>query len=101
MSDREKKSLIRSIYEARRDRMIHPESGCWDKAGRWYPSDREDAGDVRGRIRSPSRAWPYSYMLACRTRKHCAVLVEAALRGESVPSDVSRAVAAAREAVAA
>jgi len=47
-----------------KDRQINP-SGSFDSAGRWY-ADNSDLIDVR----SPSRAWPYSQMLACRTKKY-------------------------------
>jgi hypothetical protein len=97
MTSSEIKNLVKAIYEARRDRQVNPE-GSFDSAGRWYPSDREDAG-ASGRLRSPSRAWPYSYMVGCRTRKHVAVLVDAAMDGQSVPSDVARAVASVQTQV--
>ncbi len=86
------KTLVQTIYLARRDRAVNPE-GRFDNAGRWYPSDREDAG-VSSVLRSPSRAWPYSYMVGCRTRKHVAVLVQRAIAGQDVPADVAAAVAA-------
>ena len=94
MSQSQIKSIVDAIYTARKTRRTHPE-GRTDNAGRWYPGDREDAG-VSSRIRSPSRAWPWSYMLACRTRKHVAQLVEIALRGGDVPADVARAIGAAQ-----
>jgi len=93
MTQKEIKTLVASIYEARRDRKAHPE-GNTDNAGRWYPSEREDADGDGSSTRYPSRAWPWSYMLRCRTRQHCRVLVERALAGEDVPADVSRAIAA-------
>lgn len=62
------KSDIQFVYEALRDRVIHPD-GKFDNAGRWYPSEAEDCGISRV-IRTPSRAYPYSYLVACRTRKH-------------------------------
>jgi hypothetical protein len=83
------KSLVAAVYAARKDRSVHPE-GEFDKHGRWYPSAREDADGDGSSTRSPSAAWPYSYMLHCRTRKHCAVLVERALQGLDVPPDVAR-----------
>jgi hypothetical protein len=61
-------------YLDRRDRISHPE-GRTDNGGRWYPSDTEDVGGTITRtIRSPSRAWPWSYMVACRTAGHVAEL---------------------------
>jgi hypothetical protein len=68
------KSDIQFVYEALRDRVIHPD-GKFDNAGRWYPSEAEDCGVSRV-ICTPSRAYPYSYMIACRTRKHVAKLAE-------------------------
>ena len=87
------KSLTAIIYSARKSRTTNPE-GRFDSAGRWYPSDREDLEGDGSSVRSPSRAWPYSYMLRCRTRQHCRALVEACLAGLEVPVDVARAVSA-------
>lgn len=89
------KTLTQTAYEARRDRQVNPE-GKFDGAGRWYPSQTEDAdGSIERTHRSPSRAWPYSYMTACRTRKHVKALVERALAGLQVPSDIASIVRAA------
>lgn len=87
--------LVKKAYEARRDRDAHPE-GRFDRARRWYPSEIEDADGDGTCVRSPSRAWPYSYMLRCRTRQHCRVLVERALAGKPVPDDVGRIVGEAQ-----
>jgi hypothetical protein len=94
MTHHQIKTLVQGIYEARRDRQVNPE-GRFDGGGRWYPSDAEDADGDGSRTRSPSRAWPYSYMLRCRTRQHVRVLVERALAGQTVSSDVASAVCAA------
>jgi len=59
-------------YIARQRRHRHPK-GKFDSAGRWYPSRSEVRGCCE-RIRSPSRRWPYSLMLHCRTAKHVAAL---------------------------
>ncbi len=59
------------IYLRRRERLEHPD-GRKDNAGRWYPDDSELLDKTQ--YRSPSRAHPWSYMLACRTLKHCANL---------------------------
>ncbi len=69
-------SDIQTVYEARKNRMVHP-AGKFDNGGRWYPSDDENADNFTARLRSPSRAWPYSYMTGARTRKHVAALAEA------------------------
>lgn len=58
-------------YVKRRDRDEHP-AGNTDRGGRWYPNDSENL-DTRY-YRSPSREYPWSYMLACRTLAHCAQL---------------------------
>ena len=88
-----RKALIQTVYEARRDRNVNPE-GSFDDAGRWYPSDREDADGSGSSTRTPSRAWPYSYLLRCRTRAHVTVLINRALAGKNVPADISRALEA-------
>lgn len=85
------KGLISEIYTARRNRAEHPE-GKFDSGRRWYPSSREDAGGSGSSTRAPSRAWPYSYMLRCRTRQHVTVLAAAWLAGQDVPEDVIAAV---------
>lgn len=61
-------------YIARQERRQHP-AGKFDKAGRWYPSETEVQDCCRA-IRSPSRAYPYSYMTHCRTAEHVAHLYE-------------------------
>ena len=58
-------------YIKRRDRIEHP-IGTFDNAGRWYPNDAERLNCSM--FRSPSRSYPYSYMLACRTIPHIAHL---------------------------
>jgi len=63
------KDDIRLVYLARKDRLTNP-TGEFDNAGRWYPSDDENADKYTSGIRRPSRKWPYSYMLAARTLKH-------------------------------
>ena len=59
-------------YIARRDRMTHPD-GTFDAASRWYPSESEKCDCCDG-IRSPSRAYPYSFMTHCRSAAHVAAL---------------------------
>lgn len=58
------KEMIDIVYNMLKNREIHP-SGTFDKAGRWY-ADNSDLINVR----EPSRAWPYSQMAACRTKKY-------------------------------
>jgi hypothetical protein len=62
------------LYISRQSRKANP-VGQFDKAGRWYPAESETC-PCCGRIRSPSRAWPYSRMLHCRTAVHIANLFD-------------------------
>ena len=55
-------------FKALQSREINP-TGTFDNAGRWYPADSEKAECCEG-LRSPSRAYPYSLMVHCRTLKH-------------------------------
>lgn len=55
-------------------RIEHPE-GTWDNAGRFYPRGLD--ATVHMGVRSPSRAWPHSYMLRCRTLEHCELIYDA------------------------
>jgi hypothetical protein len=57
---------------ARKNREAHPD-GSFDKQGRWYPSDSEKQACCSS-IRTPSRSFPYSYMVHCRTTQHVAAL---------------------------
>lgn len=59
-------------YIKRKNRDEHP-SGEFDSAQRWYPDPTEKSPHVLA-AREPSRAWPYSMMIAARTLKHCAWL---------------------------
>lgn len=56
----------------RKNRNSHPD-GKFDGASRWYPSESEKQ-ECCGHVRSPSRAYPYSYMVHCRTIQHVAKL---------------------------
>jgi hypothetical protein len=58
-----------SKFAKRKARLEHPE-GSFDNASRFYPSNEENCG-VMSYVRSPSRNWPNSYMLACRSLEHC------------------------------
>lgn len=57
-------------YIARKQGRSRPAGKC-DNGSRWYPTDSEDAG-VTATIRSPSRAWPWSYYKACFSLAHIA-----------------------------
>ena len=60
----------------RQERTEHP-AGKFDKAGRWEPSTSEDCDGFTSHTRTPSRAWPYSYLLAARSLEHCEALSDA------------------------
>ena len=61
---------IKTVYEMLKDREINP-TGEFDSAGRWYA-----ANDDLINVRTPSRSWPYSQMIACRTRKYVKKVAE-------------------------
>jgi len=48
------------------NRATHPD-GDFDKAGRWYPHHK---CACCSHIRAPSRAYPYSLLVHCRTAEH-------------------------------
>lgn len=64
--------LAIKTYTDRRDRLAHP-SGSFDRAGRFYP-DTDEWRHCCAAVRGPSRAYPYAYMLHCRTLAHVAAL---------------------------
>lgn len=66
---------IELVYAARKAGVCRPE-GKRDAGGRWLPSDREDAGDLTGRIYPPSRRWGWSYWRAAHARAHLRALAE-------------------------
>ncbi len=70
MNDTLKRAI--SCYEARQTRAEHPD-GEFGKGYRWYPSDTEKC-PCCDNIRSPSRAYPFSLMVHCRTAAHIAQL---------------------------
>ena len=57
-------------WVALQKRERHPE-GRRDRGGRWYPMEGE-AQECCRKIRPPSRAWPYSYLIHCRSIEHVA-----------------------------
>lgn len=69
----ELKAAVEALYVARRDRQAHPE-GKFDRQGRWYPSEEEDADGYSAGLRTPSRSWLYSLMNGARTKKHITAL---------------------------
>jgi len=72
-----KAGTLEAAYQAltthcrRAARIEHPE-GSMDNAGRFYPKGLD--ASVHMGVRSPSRQWPYSYMLRCRTLDHCEMI---------------------------
>jgi len=58
------KESINKVYTMLKDREINPR-GKFDDKGRWYAENSDLLS-----VRSPSKAWPYSQMKACRTRKY-------------------------------
>ena len=70
-------SIAAREYISRRDRVQYPE-GAFDSAGRWYPS-KEEHCTCCDLVRAPSRHWPYSLMLHCRTLRHIARLYNVSL----------------------
>jgi hypothetical protein len=59
---------IKSVYFDLKERKLHP-TGEFDKAGRFYLEHNLT------NVRSPSRAYPYSQMVAGRTLKYVKALV--------------------------
>ena len=57
----------------RQARTEHPD-GSFDNANRWEPSAEENCDNFTRWIRSPSRAWPNTYMKAARSLEHCEAL---------------------------
>lgn len=53
-------------YTELKERHRHPQ-GRFDNAGRWYP--KEQFSCCCG-LRSPTKSYPYSLMIHCRTLKH-------------------------------
>ncbi len=67
------KSAIEMLYVARRAGVVRPE-GRTDQAGRWSPSDDENADNLTQRIREPSLNYPNSYLNAAKSRDHITIL---------------------------
>lgn len=55
-------------YLRRKHREENPH-GSFDNSGRWYPSESERQ-PCCSCIRAPSRGYPYSYLVHCRTAEH-------------------------------
>lgn len=63
-------SYVISYYEIHRN--FPP--GSRDKAGRWYPSEKEKCSCCE-KIRDPSREWPWSLYKHCMTKRHIKQLI--------------------------
>ena len=72
----QKKQIIEAAIEfnARQGRQSHPD-GTFGSGDRWYPSEDEWC-ECCDSIRSPSRSYPYSLMVHCRTAEHLASLFQ-------------------------
>ena len=57
------KEELEEVYNMLKDRIIHP-PGHFDKGGRFWLKDSDLVN-----VRTPSRAYPYSHMIAGRTLK--------------------------------
>lgn len=57
-------------YEMLKNREVHP-SGTFDTGGRFYATNSNLIN-----VRAPSRAYPYSQMVACRTLKYVKAVAE-------------------------
>ena len=60
--------IVDRIYQDRKNRIAHPD-GTFDSGGRWYPSEWEVCECCQN-VRTPSRSYPYSQLVHCRTKKH-------------------------------
>ena len=62
--DTDRTAIINTVYDMLKSRKIHP-AGTFDNAGRFYATNNDLIS-----VRAPSRAWPMSEMVACRTKKY-------------------------------
>ena len=58
------KEMIDAVYKMLQNREVHP-SGAFDAKGRFYAKHTDLIS-----VREPSRSWPFSHMIACRTKKY-------------------------------
>lgn len=86
MKQNQKLQAAVKLYEDRQSRHAHP-AGTFDKAGRWYPAAEETCSCCDA-VREPSRAYPYSYMVHCRTSKHIEQLFN--LPAGSIRAEINR-----------
>jgi hypothetical protein len=89
--------FVDTVYTRRKAHVRHPEGSFLHPGGAlspWYPSQREEAGDILWRIKkkpTDPRSHPLVYMNPCRTKRHCLVLCQRSIQRQDVPPDVSRA----------
>ena len=57
-------NIITIVYKELQSRKIHP-AGEFDGGGRFYLTNNDLVN-----VRTPSRSWPYSQMVAGRTKKY-------------------------------
>ena len=62
------------LLKQRQERVVNPD-GAFDEKGAWYPSDAERQPCCEG-LASPTRRYPYSLVVHCRTAKHVAHLCD-------------------------
>lgn len=58
-----------------RESGLQAPDGGFDSARRWFPKGRDK--EVMADVRHPSRSFPFSYLKACKSIKHCAALFDA------------------------
>lgn len=70
MKKEDKMEMALQCYFRRKERTENP-SGNFDKQGRFYPNS-EELQPCCTYIRIPSKNWPYSLMVHCRSAEHIA-----------------------------
>lgn len=73
MTDTDKKEMVQQVYEMLKNRSINP-SGSFESSSttsRWHATH-----DDLINVREPSRAYPWSEMAACRTKKYVKAVQE-------------------------
>ena len=73
MNDLDKKEMIQTVYEMLKNRSIHP-SGHFESSiptRRWHATHADLIN-----VREPSRAYPWSEMSACRSKKYVKAVQE-------------------------
>jgi len=66
--------IVEQIYRDRQGKNGVKSLGYFDAGGRWYPNEREIC-ECCSRVRSPSRAYPYSLLRHIKTKRHIRELV--------------------------